>query len=75
MHPASLSRLFSQKTNNTFSETLTFLRIQEAKRLLRKTRMPVAEIAAQVGYADVKYFYKQFKRATGETPASYRSGR
>ena len=75
VHPASLSRLFSQKTNKTFSETLTFLRIQEAKRLLRKTRMPVAEIAAQVGYADVKYFYKQFKRATGETPASYRSGR
>jgi AraC family transcriptional regulator, transcriptional activator of pobA len=44
----------------------------EARRLLAYTAAPVADIAAQLGYADPAYFTKFFARSVGETPSSYR---
>ena len=44
----------------------------EARRLLAYTAAPVAQIAAQLGYADPAYFSKFFARSVGETPSSYR---
>jgi len=44
----------------------------EARRLLAYTAAPVADIAAQLGYADPAYFTRFFARSVGETPSSYR---
>lgn len=44
----------------------------EARRLLAYTPMPVAEVAAQLGYDDAAYFSKFFTRSVGNTPSEYR---
>ena len=54
-----------------FSEYLSALRIQHAKALLDYHRR-IYEIAAQVGYQDVKHFMKVFKKQVGMTLREYR---
>ncbi|RME80878.1 MAG: AraC family transcriptional regulator [Caldilineae bacterium] len=49
----------------------TRCRIEQAKRLLREHRLLVFEVAYQVGYKDVRYFARVFKKVTGLTPSQY----
>ena len=51
------------------------LRMAEAARLLTETARPVAEIAAEVGYADALYFSRVFRAHFGKSPTDYRSGK
>lgn len=47
-------------------------RIASAKQLLRTTDLPIAEIAALVGFATHAQFSSRFREITGATPASFR---
>jgi AraC-like DNA-binding protein len=47
--------------------------ITEAKLLLIHTRMPVFEIAYELGFSDVGYFCRLFKGQTRYTPLVYRN--
>lgn len=66
------SQLFSRETGCTFTKYLTNYRMEHARRLLSTTNDRVYEIAEDCGYADVKYFLKVFKKATGMSPQAYR---
>ena len=46
--------------------------IDQAATLLRSTRLPLAEIAARLGYADVHYFNRVFAQVHGEAPGRFR---
>lgn len=48
------------------------LRIMAAKQLLENTGLRTKEIARQVGYNDVYYFSRVFRRLTGVPPTDYR---
>ena len=72
INPNYAGQLFKQKMNQTFSSYLANLRIQKAEKLLVDTDMPIALVAASVGYQDYFYFAKVFKKLTGSTPSSYR---
>ena len=48
------------------------LRFEAAQRLLRFTSLRCYEIAQRVGYSNVYYFHRQFKKRTGTTPTQYR---
>lgn len=48
------------------------LRFEAAQRLLRFTSLRCYEIAQRVGYPNVYYFHRQFKKRTGVTPTQYR---
>jgi AraC-like DNA-binding protein len=48
------------------------LRLEEAKRLLRSTDLPIAEIAEQVGFADALYFSRLIHRESGVSPSLFR---
>ena len=66
-------RTFKAFTGKTVSHYCQTLRVEEACRLLRSQReMNVEQIAAQVGYHDMKHFYEVFKKITGKTPKSFR---
>ena len=67
-----LSRAFKKHTGVGMAKYLNNIRIRKAKELLKSTDLQVMEIADQVGYFDAKYFSRQFKLATGMTPAQYR---
>ncbi len=70
--PSYFSTLFKRETGEGFSKYLTRVRIQEARCLLRETRMSVAEVCKRVGYADIKHFTHTFKAETGLTPGEFR---
>ena len=48
------------------------MRIDEAKKLLANNALKVYEIADLVGYSNVDYFHKKFKKYVGTSPAEYR---
>lgn len=66
------SRLFRKQTGMNYSAYLQNIRIAAACRLLKSSRDSVQNIAGAVGYADLKFFHRLFKRKTGVTPRRYR---
>ena len=48
------------------------IRIENAVELLKTTDMHVYDIAERVGYSNLKYFYKVFRKVTGKTPGEFR---
>lgn len=71
-NPTYFSVFFKKETGKNFSEYLTELRMKNAKSYIVSTDMDIADIAAEVGYSDLKYFSKLFKKATGINPTEYR---
>jgi two-component system response regulator YesN len=69
---AHLSRLFSDHLKNNFIDYITELRINEAGRLLRASKISIKEVAFAAGYQDPNYFSKSFKRITGVLPTEFR---
>lgn len=72
LNPTYFSNLFKIETGQNFSEYLIGMRIQNAKTMLTDTDLSIADVAEYVGYGDVKYFSKLFKKVTGLSPAEYR---
>lgn len=68
-----LGKMFSQKVGDNFNTYLDHVRVEQAIKLLEKKECHVYEISEKVGYTDVNYFYKKFKKYTGLTPTEYRA--
>lgn len=66
------SNCFSRDVGVPFNTYLRRERVIKACHLLENTELSVQEVAHQVGYGDMRYFYKIFAELTGETPANYR---
>ncbi len=69
-----MRRLFREQTGKTPHEYLAHLRIKTAKKLLASRKVSnysVTEIAEMVGFHDVSYFSRIFKKATGISPGEY----
>lgn len=66
------SRLFREVAGISFSDYIQRLRVDEACSLLRQSDMKVIDIARQVGFKDIKFFYEVFKKITKKTPGDYR---
>jgi AraC-like DNA-binding protein len=74
--PRYLQRLF-EADGKTFSSFLTEQRLKRAHRMLREpdfAERPVSSIAYDVGFGDLSYFNRCFRRAYGATPSNVRSG-
>jgi AraC-like DNA-binding protein len=71
IHPRTLGRRL-QESGATFQALLDDMRAQMAKQLLLDTRLPVARVAAAVGYRDPTVFTRAFARWTGRTPSEFR---
>lgn len=69
---SSVSRLIKKNTGYTFVELLMRKRFQKALMFLVETELPVEKIAANIGYENQSYFYRQFKARYGMTPSQYR---
>jgi AraC family transcriptional activator of pobA len=70
--PDHLSRTCRQIAGVSALELLHGRLMLEARRLLAYTSMPIAGVAAQLGYDDPAYFSKFFARCVGDTPSAYR---
>ncbi|MDD3428462.1 MAG: helix-turn-helix domain-containing protein [Oscillospiraceae bacterium] len=72
MNAVYLGRLFKKSTGISISEAINRQRVENAKRLLRETKDSIEEIARQVGFDNVKYFFVVFKNIVNSTPKKYR---
>jgi transcriptional regulator GlxA family with amidase domain len=68
----TLKRRFKVATGTTLIDYVQNLRVEEAKRLLESGQLPVEDVSVEVGYEDVSFFRRVFKRLTGLTPSQYR---
>jgi transcriptional regulator GlxA family with amidase domain len=69
-----LSRLMRQHAGTTVAGYVLCARLQVACHLLRRSPLPVKEVAARSGYPDVHHFTRMFARHMGCPPAAYRRG-
>ncbi|WP_079913076.1 AraC family transcriptional regulator [Paenibacillus sp. 32352] len=69
-----LLRTFTATVGISPNDYLNRVRIEQAMRLLHQTDWSVEEIAERVGYSSGSYFIKVFRKVTGRTPGSFRSG-
>ncbi|MBT2724646.1 AraC family transcriptional regulator [Bacillus sp. ISL-46] len=67
-----LSKTIKKATSHTFKELLQERRLVKAKELLEGTDMAIASIVEQVGYDNISYFYRIFKKKYGQTPKEFR---
>jgi AraC-like DNA-binding protein len=72
MSRSHFSHYFRERTGLTPARFMTEVRIQEAARLLVATRLPLARIADQCGFANANHFGKVFRRFRHQSPAVYR---
>ena len=67
-----LSHIFRSNTGYSFIEYSNLVKIEYAKRLLRRSDIKVAELAVKLGFQDANYFVGLFKTYTKVTPNEYR---
>jgi two-component system response regulator YesN len=67
-----LGKIFNKKMNENFNSYIDHVRINQSKELLLQNNLKVYEIAEHVGYKNVDYFHKKFKKYVGESPAEFR---
>ncbi|MGZ7442050.1 response regulator transcription factor [Paenibacillus sp. TH7-28] len=67
-----VSRKFKQDYGINFSDYLGKYRIDKAKLLMLNPHLKLQDIAEMVGFHDVKYFSKVFKKQVGLSPREYR---
>jgi AraC-like DNA-binding protein/mannose-6-phosphate isomerase-like protein (cupin superfamily) len=71
-HPNHLTRLLKNNLGKTFIELSHQLKIKNACTLLENTDLTIDQIANKIGYTNITFFYKSFKKIHGVTPAEYR---
>ena len=72
INPVYMGQLIKKETNSTFAELLNKQRIKAAQQLLLSTNDSIEDICYTVGYSNVGYFYKVFRKLCGKSPKAYR---
>lgn len=68
-----LSTYINTRYGATFSAWITWLRLEEAKRLMKQEPgMKVVDVALAVGFSSASYFSRAFSKQEGMTPAVWR---
>ncbi|MEU3980407.1 GlxA family transcriptional regulator [Streptomyces sp. NPDC026672] len=70
--PRHLARVFRTEVGATPGEYVEGLRVEQARRLLERTRMTPAAIAAACGLGSVETLHRVFRTRLGTTPGDYR---
>jgi AraC-like DNA-binding protein len=71
LNSAYFSEYFKKNLGITFSEYMRGLRIDNAIKLMRTSKMKLTDIAFASGYASLSSFYEAFSKVTGVSPKKY----
>ena len=69
------SRLFKKEMGFNVSEFISSLKLYEAQKLLKTTKMSISEISSRLYFYDQSYFQKLFKKKFHITPMQYRNSK
>jgi AraC-like DNA-binding protein len=69
---SALERRFKKHLKKTPKQYMNDVRLENARRLLIESNLPIASIAGECGYNDHSYFSKQFNILFGQLPSSFR---
>ncbi len=69
---SNFCKIFKSIVGESFHQALNRQRVKNACGFLSETNMTVADIAAEVGFAESKSFCRVFKEFVGSTPGEYR---
>jgi len=72
LHPVYLARAFRTHVGTSLGAYVRKLRVEQAAVKLRSSPGSIADIAAEVGFADQSHLTRVFSATTGMTPARYR---
>lgn len=67
-----ISETLKKEYNLSFKQYVNLIRLNEGKRLLKETRMPVSEIAYAIGFNNPTHFNRTFKEQFSCSPSEYR---
>ncbi|MGG9963188.1 helix-turn-helix domain-containing protein [Ferruginibacter sp. SUN106] len=67
-----LNKSVKSTLGKSASSLIDEMLILEAKVLMQKSNMAISEIASEIGFEDISYFGRFFKKHTGSTPTEYR---
>lgn len=67
-----MSRIFKKEKGVSISNYILQKRVDEAKKLLCGSSLPINTVSLHIGYSNFSYFTKMFKENTGLTPLEYR---
>jgi AraC-like DNA-binding protein len=71
-HPNYISAVLKKATGKSFVDLLQIQRLNKAALYLANSDSPIPEIAEEVGYSSVSFFYKKFNEIFLQTPKEYR---
>ena len=66
-----ISNKFKEEVGTNFIKYLNGLRVKKAKEFLKDLSLKVYMVSSKVGYEDVRYFSRIFRKYTGYTPSEY----
>jgi two-component system response regulator YesN len=72
LSPCEFSRRFHADQGVSFSQYLLRLRVERAATLLAEPRRSVSDVAYSVGFNDLSYFARVFRRFAGMPASAYR---
>jgi two-component system, response regulator YesN len=72
VNPHVLSRQFKKETGQNITEYINMQRINEAVYIMENQDISITDVAYMVGFNDINYFSKVFKKLKGMTPSEYR---
>lgn len=72
MNRSSFCTFYKREKGISFFSALNEYRIDCSCVMLRETTMPIAEICYAVGFEDIPYYNRTFKKLKGESPKDYR---
>lgn len=70
--PTYLSTFLKNSLNMGYHQYITFLRVEEAKKLLKYSHKTIQEICTEIGFSSKQTFIRAFKNLTSLTPSEYR---
>ncbi len=73
MSPRTLTRWCRDHVGESPAELVRRLRLEEARRLLEETGLPLKDIATRTGLGDPSTLWRVFTQRLGVTPAAYRA--
>lgn len=72
INASALSKKFKNELGMTLTDYVNQKRVDASMALLATTKLPIGEVAAQVGYLNENYYSRIFKKIRGISPREYR---